>query len=110
MLAALALTAQAPAGWVTVRATQQAPILTGFANVQPGTPVTITALQAGVLSSLSVLPGETVQPGQTIGLLGGPQIALGLQQFERLSQILAGLRGFDHVIDQATAGGDVRIG
>ncbi|MDE8342932.1 MAG: HlyD family efflux transporter periplasmic adaptor subunit [Acidocella sp.] len=78
MLAALALTAQAPAGWITVRTTQQAPILSGFASVQPGTPVTITALQAGVLTSLSVVPGEAVQPGQIIGLLGGPQIAAAL--------------------------------
>ena len=78
MLAALALTAQAPAGWVTVRATQQAPVLTGFASVQPGTPVIVAALQAGVLTSLSVVPGETVRAGQTIGLLGGPQIAAAL--------------------------------
>ncbi len=74
----LVLTAQAPAGWVTVQATQQAPILSGFAAVQPGTPVTVMALQAGVLTSLSVLPGESVQPGQTIGQLGGPQIAAAL--------------------------------
>ncbi|MGE4483404.1 efflux RND transporter periplasmic adaptor subunit [Acidocella sp.] len=78
MLAALVLTAQAPSGWVTVRTTQQAPILSGFAAVQPGTPVTIAALQPGVLTSLSITPGETVQPGQTIGLLGGPQIAAAL--------------------------------
>ena len=76
--AALALTAQAPAGWVTVRATEQSPRLSGFASVQPGTPVTITALQAGVLASLAVAPGDTVQPGQTIGRLGGPQIAAAL--------------------------------
>ncbi|MDE1905261.1 MAG: HlyD family efflux transporter periplasmic adaptor subunit [Rhodospirillales bacterium] len=74
----LALTAQAPAGWVTVEATQQAPVLSGFASVQPGTPVTITALQAGILMGLSVVPGESVQPGQTIGQLGGPQIAAAL--------------------------------
>ncbi|MDE1990254.1 MAG: biotin/lipoyl-binding protein, partial [Betaproteobacteria bacterium] len=74
----MVLTAQAPAGWVTVRATQQAPILSGFASVQPGTPVTIAALQAGVLTGLSVVPGETVQPGQIIGQLGGPQIAAAL--------------------------------
>ncbi len=76
--AALALTAQAPASWVTVQATQQAPILSGFASVQPGAPITITALQAGVLTSLSVVPGESVKPGQTIGQLGGPQIAAAL--------------------------------
>ncbi|MDE1896161.1 MAG: HlyD family efflux transporter periplasmic adaptor subunit [Rhodospirillales bacterium] len=76
--AALALTAQAPVGWVTVEATQQAPVLSGFASVQPDAPITITALQAGVLTSLSVVPGETVRPGQTIGQLGGPQIAAAL--------------------------------
>ncbi|MDE2239893.1 MAG: efflux RND transporter periplasmic adaptor subunit [Rhodospirillales bacterium] len=78
MLAALAVTAQAPTGWITVQATQQAPILSGFAAVQPGTPVTVAALQPGVLTSLFVMPGETVQPGQTIGRLGGPQIAAAL--------------------------------
>ncbi|MDE8347013.1 MAG: HlyD family efflux transporter periplasmic adaptor subunit [Acidocella sp.] len=85
MLAALVLTAQAPAGWVTVRATQQAPILSGFASVQPGTPVTITAQQAGVLTSLSITPGESVRPGQSIGLLGGPQIAAALATAEGAS-------------------------
>ena len=75
MLAALALTAQGPAGWVTVRATQQAFVLTGFAAVQPGTPVIITAVQPGVLTNLSVVPGETVRAGQAIGRLEGPQIA-----------------------------------
>ncbi len=74
ILAALAITAQAPAGWVTVKATQQAPILSGFASVQPATAVAIAALQPGILTSLSVAPGETVQPGQSIGQLGGPQI------------------------------------
>ena len=74
VLAALVLTAQAPAGWVTVQATQQAPLLSGFATVQPGTPVTITALQAGILTSFSVVPGDTVKPGQMIGQLSGPQI------------------------------------
>ena len=78
VLAALVLTAQAPAGWVTVQATQQAPLLSGFATVQPGTPVTIMALQAGILTSLSVVPGDTVKPGQMIGQLGGPQIAAAL--------------------------------
>ena len=72
------LTAQAPAGWLTVRATQQAPTLSGFASVQPGMPVTITALQAGVLTSLSIMPGESVRPGQAIGQLGGPEIAAAL--------------------------------
>jgi len=76
--AALALTAQAPVGWVAVRATEQSPVLSGFASVQPGTPVTITALQAGVLASLAVAPGDVVRPGQTIGRLGGPQIAAAL--------------------------------
>ncbi|MDD2704292.1 MAG: efflux RND transporter periplasmic adaptor subunit [Acidocella sp.] len=78
MLAALAVIAQAPSGWVTVQATQQAPVLSGFASVQPGTPVTITALQSGMLASLSVAPGEHVQPGQTIAQLGGPQIEAAL--------------------------------
>ncbi|MBU6418838.1 MAG: HlyD family efflux transporter periplasmic adaptor subunit [Rhodospirillales bacterium] len=77
-MAALAVTAQAPAGWVPVRAAQQSPLLSGFAAVQPGTPVTITALQAGILTSLSVVPGESVRPGQAIGQLGGPQIAAAL--------------------------------
>ncbi|OYV37381.1 MAG: hypothetical protein B7Z80_13015 [Rhodospirillales bacterium 20-64-7] len=77
-LAALTLTAEAPAGWVTVRVTRQAPSLSGFAAVQPGTPVIITALQPGALTSLSVMPGETVRPGQIIGQLGGPQIAAAL--------------------------------
>ena len=77
-LSALALTAQAPVGRVTVRVTLQAPSLSGFAIVQPGTPVKITALQAGVLTSLAVAPGESVHPGQTIGRLSGPQIAAAL--------------------------------
>lgn len=78
MLTALALTAQAPTGWVTVQATQQAPVLSGFASVEPGTAITITALQAGVLTNFSAVPGEHVQSGQTIGLLSGPQIAAAL--------------------------------
>lgn len=78
MLSALALTAQAPTGWVTVQATQQAPVLSGFASVQPGTAITITALQAGVLTNVSAVPGEHVQPGQSIAQLGGPQIAAAL--------------------------------
>lgn len=78
ILAALALTAQAPAGLVTVRAAQQSPLLSGFASVQSGIPITITALQAGILTSLSVVPGESVRPGQAIGQLGGPQIAAAL--------------------------------
>ena len=78
ILAALVLTAQAPAGWITVRATQQAPHLWGFAVVRPGTPIIITALRAGALVSLAVASGETVRPGQTIGRLGGPRIAAAL--------------------------------
>jgi multidrug efflux pump subunit AcrA (membrane-fusion protein) len=35
-------------------------------------------LQAGVLANLSVVPGESVRPNQTIGQLGGPQIAAAL--------------------------------
>ncbi len=84
-LAALALTAQAPAGWVTVQATQQSPLLSGFASVQPGTPVTITALQAGILANLSVVPGENVWPNQAIGQLGGPQIAAALATAQGVS-------------------------
>ncbi|WP_081822281.1 efflux RND transporter periplasmic adaptor subunit [Acidocella facilis] len=78
VLTLLALTAQAPGGWVTVRTSQFAPVLSGFASVQPGAPVPITALQAGVLTSLAVVPGESVRPGQPIGLLGGAQLAAAL--------------------------------
>jgi multidrug efflux pump subunit AcrA (membrane-fusion protein) len=87
ILTALALTAQAPIGWVTVRATEQSPVLSGFASVQPGTPVTITALQAGLLASLAVAPGDTVQPGQTIGRLGGPQITAALTTAQGASNV-----------------------
>ncbi|WP_234729581.1 HlyD family efflux transporter periplasmic adaptor subunit [Acidocella facilis] len=106
MLAALTVTAQAPTGWVTVRAIQQAPILSGFATVQPGTPVTITALQPGMLASLSVVPGESVQPGQTVGQLGGPQIAAALATAQGASRAanaaLAAERGkfADHLSTQ----------
>ncbi|SHF31518.1 efflux RND transporter periplasmic adaptor subunit [Acidocella aminolytica] len=86
ILTALALTAQAPAGWVTVKATQQAPILSGFASVQPATDITIRALQPGVLTSLSVLPGESVRAGETIGRLGGPQIVAALATAQGASQ------------------------
>ncbi|MBB5374424.1 HlyD family efflux transporter periplasmic adaptor subunit [Acidocella aromatica] len=78
ILTGLALTAQAPASWVTVGVTQQAPILSGFASVQPSVPIAITALQSGVLTNLSVVPGESVQPGQIIGRLEGQQIAAAL--------------------------------
>ncbi len=78
MLAALALTAQAPAGWVTVQATRETPHLSGFAAVQPGTAVTIAAVQPGMLTSLAVVPGESVRPGQIIGRIGGPQIRAAL--------------------------------
>ncbi|MBU6449693.1 MAG: HlyD family efflux transporter periplasmic adaptor subunit [Rhodospirillales bacterium] len=107
MLAALAVSAQAPAGWVTVRATQQASILSGFASVQPGTAVTITALQAGVLTSLSVAPGEAVNAGQAIGRLEGPQIAAALAAAEGASNAanaaLAAERGkfADHLSTKA---------
>ena len=97
VLAALAVSAQAPAGWVTARPTLQAPSLSGFASVQPGTPVVITALQAGMLTGLSVVPGEGVKPGQAIGQLGGPQIAAALAAAQGASSaadaVLAAERG-----------------
>jgi multidrug resistance efflux pump len=78
VLAALALSAQAPPGWVTVRVSRQAPVVSGFASVEPGTAITITATQTGLLTSLLVAPGDSVRPGQVIGGLGGPQIIAAL--------------------------------
>ncbi|OYV29264.1 MAG: hypothetical protein B7Z81_15230 [Acidocella sp. 20-61-6] len=107
MLAAFALTGEAPPGWVTVYATQQAPVLSGFAAVQPGTDVSITALQQGVLISLTVAPGESVQPGQTIARLGGPEIAAALVDAQGASHaanatLAAELSKFtDHLSTQA---------
>ncbi|WP_298263492.1 efflux RND transporter periplasmic adaptor subunit [Acidocella sp.] len=85
MLAAFALTGQAPSGWVTVHATQQSPVLSGFAAVQSGTDVTIIAQQQGVLTGVTVAPGTSVQPGQTIARLGGPEIAAALAQAQGAS-------------------------
>jgi biotin carboxyl carrier protein len=107
LLAALVLTAQAPVGWVTVRVTQQAPVLSGFAEVEPGTPVTLTALRAGVLTGLAVEPGARVQPGEAIGHLGGPQIAAALASAQGASNAanasLAAERGkfADHLSTKA---------
>ncbi len=107
MLAAFALTGEAPPGWVTVHATQQAPVLSGFAAVQPGTDVTINVLQPGILTSLSVAQGESVKPGQLIGHLGGPEIAAALEEAQGASNaasaiLAAELSKFaDHLSTQA---------
>ncbi|WP_234731806.1 efflux RND transporter periplasmic adaptor subunit [Acidocella facilis] len=107
MLAAFALTGEAPPGWVTVHVTLQAPVLSGFAAVQPGTDVTITALEQGVLTTLTVAPGESVRPGQTIAHLGGPEIAAALEEAQGASNaasaiLAAELSKFaDHLSTQA---------
>lgn len=107
IVAALALTALAPPGWVTVQATEQSPVLAGFASVQPGTPLTITAMQSGVLTRLSVMPGESVQRGEAIGQLGGPQLEAALATAEganrAASATLAAERGkfADHLSTRA---------
>src|SRR5262249_24166716 len=43
-------------------------------------------------------------------LLRRPAIALGLEVFERLGQVLAGVGRFDDVVHEAAAGGNVRRG
>lgn len=85
-LTAIVLMAQAPPGWVTVRAAQQPFQLSGFAAVQPATPVTVTSVQTGTLTALTVEPGEMVQKDQPIGRLGGPQIAAALVQAQGADQ------------------------
>ena len=107
LLAAFAVTGAAPPGWVTVHATQQAPVLSGFAAVQPGTDVTINVLQPGILTSFSVAQGESVKPGQLIGHLGGPEIAAALVEAQGASNaanatLAAELSKFaDHLSTQA---------
>lgn len=63
----------APVTWIVARSATQTPEVSAFASVQSSGIITIAPSQDGNVTALDVLPGETVEAGQIIARLSGPQ-------------------------------------
>jgi cobalt-zinc-cadmium efflux system membrane fusion protein len=66
--------AYADSGVVAARAMTVTTRLTTYARVEPIAVLHLRAAQAGVVTGLAVLPGETVKAGAIVGHLSGPEI------------------------------------
>lgn len=59
---------------VTVQAESLTPQFSGYGQVQPLAPLPISAIEAGVIARLKVIPGSQVQVGEVLATLTGPEI------------------------------------
>ncbi|HQT64560.1 MAG: hypothetical protein B7Z75_05705 [Acidocella sp. 20-57-95] len=71
-----------PTNWVTATAVSEAPQISGFASAQPNSLITISPSQAGIITRVDIVPGQSVAAGQVIAILGGPQIDAATTQAE----------------------------
>ena len=87
-----AASAHAGAGAVTARVQPVAAQYRAFAQVAPIAVLPLRAQQAGVVTGMQVLAGESLKAGQNIGVLGGPEIqALFVQDDADFASALARL-------------------
>jgi RND family efflux transporter MFP subunit len=72
--------ARADAGTLKARAVTIHTRLAGYGRVEPMTVLKLKAPQTGVVSGLTVLPGEAVDAGTVLGRLTGPAVEAALAQ------------------------------
>jgi len=67
-------TTASEAGTMTVRAQALAQILPAYGQVEPIAPLSVHAIEAGVIADMKVVPGSQVKAGEALATLTGPEI------------------------------------
>ncbi len=73
VLLLVAAAAAAPPGTATVETRDVAASYTAYATVEPITTVTVSAVVAGAVSDLAVVPGSAVGRGEAVARIAGPE-------------------------------------
>src|SRR5579875_2175485 len=81
--------------YVTAKAANVTPHLRAYGQVKPITTLPVSAAEGGIVTGLTVIPGEHVRAGQELAHLTGPEIQLALQQGQ------AGLRSAQAQLEAA---------